>query len=306
MAGVSHPAFRLLAKRGGAGLVYTEMVSAVGLDRGDRRTWILCQTLPAERPVALQLFGADPAVMERAARLASRLPVDLLDLNLGCPVKKIRRQGAGSALLEDLGRARELVAAAVAGSTLPVTVKIRLGPTRDDTGKIVPPLVAAGAAAVCLHARTTRQAFSGRADWGAIARLAAWCPVPVIGNGDVTTARGAVALLKETGAAAVMIGRASRGDPWIFGRAAERLAGREPTPPDPLARRADLKEHLDLALDLGGEGHAVHFLKQFIMYFTKGHQGAAAFRRAAGQAIELAELWRLVDEFWGRLAEEAA
>ena len=237
MAGVSNPAFRLMARGQGAALVYTEMVSANGLLLGAPKTERLCRILPAERPVGLQLFGGDPEIMARAAAEAMRFEPDLLDINLGCPVRKVRRQGAGSALLEDPVRAAEVVAAAVQGSTRPVTVKIRLGPKKDQTERILPPMLAAGIAGVCLHGRTTAQMFAGRADWKAIARLKSWCPVPVIGNGDVTSGEEAVRMLAETGCDLVMIGRAARGDPWIFSRALARHQGR-PVPPVDLASGA--------------------------------------------------------------------
>lgn len=306
MAGVSSPAFRLMARRHGAGLVYTEMVSAAGLVQRQRRTWGLAEVLPEERPAALQLFGGRPEVMLAAARLASECPVDLIDVNMGCPVKKVRRQSAGSALLEDLPLAVEVMAAAVEGSRLPVTVKLRLGKSRDELDRIVPPLIEAGARAVCLHARTTSQGFGGRADWSAIARLASWCPVPVIGNGDVTSGADAVRMLEETGCAAVMIGRGAMGDPWIFARAVARLAGREPAPPSPAAKRAALAEHVDLARRLSGEGHALHFVRQFMMWYCRGLPGAGDFRRRAGSARELGQLMSLADDYFDYLEAAGA
>jgi tRNA-dihydrouridine synthase B len=305
MAGVSSPAFRLMARRAGAALVYSEMISAAGLLRRQPHTLRLTRHLPGERPLVLQLFGSDPEEMTRAAALASTLGADALDLNMGCPVRKVRRQGAGSALLADPGRAAEVMAAAVAGSSLPVSAKIRLGPSGDITETLVPKLVAAGARAITLHARTTTQLFAGRADWGAIQRLAAWCPVPVIGNGDVFSGRDAVRMLAETGCAAVMIGRGALGDPWIFARAAARLAGREPEPVTPAMKRQALLEHLELARSLGGEGHALHFTRQFMMWYSRGLPGAAAFRRAAGSCDGLDELWEQCEGFFGALEQAA-
>ncbi|MBU1274148.1 MAG: tRNA dihydrouridine synthase DusB [Proteobacteria bacterium] len=298
MAGVSGPAFRLMARRAGASMVYSEMVSAPGLLRHQPQTLRLTRILPGERPLVLQIFGADPQQMAQAAAIASRLEVDALDVNMGCPAKKVRRPGAGSALLEDPDRAVEIMAAVAEASALPVSVKIRLGPSHDITEELVPRLVKAGARAITLHARTTRQGFSGRADWAAIKRLASWCPVPVIGNGDVTSGRDAVRMLAETGCAAVMIGRGAMGDPWIFHRAAARLAGREPQPVTPAMKRQALAEHLELARSLGGEGHAVHFVRQFMMWYSRGLPGASQFRRQAGACGELEPLWALCDRFF--------
>jgi tRNA-dihydrouridine synthase B len=166
LAGVTRMPVRLLARRGGAALVYTEMISATGLALNQPQTRRLARIWPGENPVALQLFGADPACMRNAAAAARELGADLLDVNLGCPARRVRRQGAGSALLDNPALAAEVVAAAAAGWGAPVTVKLRLGYDRDELMEIVPGLVAAGAAAVCLHARTTKQGFAGRADWG--------------------------------------------------------------------------------------------------------------------------------------------
>eukprot|EP01022_Parablepharisma_sp_SALTPOND_P017486 TRINITY_DN2803_c0_g1_i2.p3 TRINITY_DN2803_c0_g1~~TRINITY_DN2803_c0_g1_i2.p3 ORF type:complete len:322 (-),score=150.41 TRINITY_DN2803_c0_g1_i2:258-1223(-) len=305
MAGVSSPAFRLMARRAGAAMVYSEMISAAGLLRRQPQTLRLTRQIQGERPLVLQLFGGDPEAMARAAGIASGLGADALDVNMGCPVKKVRRQGAGSALLTDPARASEVMAAAKEGSSLPVSAKIRLGPKEDVTQELVPRLVDAGAEAITLHARTTAQLFAGRADWGAIQRLAAWCPVPVIGNGDVFSGSDAVRMLAETGCAAVMIGRGAMGDPWIFARAAARLAGREPEPVTPAMKRAALLEHLELARSLGGEGHAVHFVRQFMMWYSRGLPGAAAFRREAGSCSGLDELWSRCDAFFGALEQAA-
>ncbi|MCF8034066.1 MAG: tRNA dihydrouridine synthase DusB [Desulfarculaceae bacterium] len=305
MAGVSSPAFRLMARRSGAALVYSEMISAAGLLRRQPQTLRLCRQIPGERPLVLQLFGGDPEAMHQAAKIASAEEVDALDVNMGCPVKKVRRQGAGSALLTDPDRAAEVLAAVVEGSRLPVSAKIRLGPRNDITGTLVPKLVKAGARAITLHARTTVQLFAGRADWEAIKRLAAWCPVPLIGNGDVFSGRDAVRMLSETGCAAVMIGRGAMGDPWIFSRAAARLAGREPQAVTPAMKQEALLEHLELARSLGGEGHAVHFVRQFMMWYSRGLPGASAFRRTAGSCTGLDELWAECESFFGALEQAA-
>ncbi|MCB2227136.1 MAG: tRNA-dihydrouridine synthase family protein [Desulfarculaceae bacterium] len=305
MAGVSSPAFRLMARRAGAAMVYSEMISAIGLMRHQPQTRRLMRQIPGERPLVLQLFGSDPEAMHQAAKVASAEEVDALDVNMGCPVKKVRRQGAGSALLASPSHAAEVFAAVKEGSRLPVSAKIRLGPRPDTTETLVFKLVSAGAAAITLHARTASQLFGGKADWEAIKRLASWCPVPVIGNGDVFSGRDAVRMLGETGCAAVMIGRGAMGDPWIFSRAAARLAGREPEPVTPAMKRAALQEHLELARSLGGEGHALHFVRQFMMWYSRGLPGATAFRRAAGSCNGLAELWQECERFFGGLERAA-
>ncbi len=303
MAGITSPAYRMMTRQGGADLVYTEMVSAKSLVMGQKKGYKLAEILGTERPAGIQLFGGEPESMGRAAALLREIPADLLDINMGCPVRKVRRQGAGSALLEDPQRAAEITAAVVEKAGKPVSVKVRLGQYRDRLEDFLPGIIKAGAAAVILHARTTDQVFSGQADWGAIARLAGWCPVPVIGNGDVRSGRDAVRMLHETGCAGVMIGRAAMGDPWIFARAKARLAGVEPQKIGPHERQEALHAHMELARQYGGEGHALHFVRKFMMWYTRGLPGAAAFRRMAGPMRDLDELWRLSAQYFERLEE---
>lgn len=301
MAGVTSPAFRLMARRAGASLAYTEMVSAVGLVRGHKLTWDLCEVAPQERPVALQLFGADPEIMHRAARLVADMPVDVVDVNLGCPAKKIRRQGAGSALLDDPPLAAEVVAAVVQASHAPVTAKLRLGFRKDQLEDILPGIIKTGVQAICLHARTAKQGFAGQADWKAIARLKSWCPVPLIGNGDVRSGRQAVAMLQETGCDGVMIGRAALGNPWIFERALARLAAEEPRWVPVAERRTALWEHMELARLHGGHNQALHFARQFMMWYSKGLPDSAAYRRRAGGSSDLASLIAVTESYFDSL-----
>jgi len=305
MAGISSPAFRLMARKCGAGLVFTEMISAAGLMLNRAKTLNLAQFIPGERPLGVQIFGGDPEMMHRASGMVSKLPVDLVDVNLGCPAKKVRRQGAGSALLDDPDRAAAVVAAVKEGTHLPVTVKLRLGFNRDDLERVLPGILQYGVAAITLHARTVRQGFAGQADWEAIARLKSWSPVPVIGNGDVRDEKDALRMLATTGADGVMIGRAAMGDPWIFSRAADLLAGRTPHQIGLGERRAALQEHMELARRYGGEGHAAHFVRKFMMWYSKGLPGASTFRREAGPLKDLDQLWRLCTEFFDGLKKVA-
>ena len=306
MAGITSPAYRLMTVRSGADLVYTEMISAKSLVMGQRKGFKLAQVLQEERPAGIQLFGGEPESMGRAAALIRDLPADLVDINMGCPVRKVRRQGAGSALLEDPMRAAEITAAVVENAGKPVTVKVRLGQYADRLEHFLPGIIKAGPDAIILHARTTHQVFSGQADWSAITRLVSWCPLPVIGNGDVRSGRDAKRMLEETGCAGVMVGRAAMGDPWIFARAKARLAGREPEPVSLEERKKALMEHMELARQYGGEGHALHFVRKFMMWYTRGLPGASTFRRLAGPVRDLDELWRISTDFFEGLEKEAA
>ena len=184
---------------------------------------------------------------------------------------------------------------------------MRLGQSSDQLEKILPGILDAGVSAVTLHARTTAQGFSGVADWSRIKALKSWCPVPVIGNGDVRSGTDAVRMLEETGCDAVMIGRATMGDPWIFARAEARLNGKEPEPVGIAQRKAALEEHVALARRVGGEGHALHFLRKFMMWYTRGLPGAVAFRRTAGPLTDVDLLWQASREYFdGLLASEEA
>ena len=225
MAGITDFPFRRICREFGAGLVFSEMVSVEALIREHKRTHGMLHTDPAERPVVFQIFGSKPASMAEAAHIVSQGEVDFIDINMGCPVPKILKSGAGSALLRDLGLAREIMAAVVGSSKVPVTVKIRLG---WDAKSIVAVDVAqaaesVGISAVTVHARTKAQGFSGHADWSMIKVVKRSVGIPVIGNGDVRTAQDAKRLLEETGCDGVMIGRAIQGYPWIFREARQYL-----------------------------------------------------------------------------------
>ena len=260
MAGISTAAFRRSVRRWGAGLVFTEMISSYGVHYQNRRTleYLACAT--DEHPIGYQLFGADPAVMAQAARHCRAAGADLIDINMACPARKVLKTGAGAALLGEPVRAAAMVAAVVdaVGGEVPVTVKIRSGLREDDEAgrRAAPGLVAAGAAALCIHPRTAAQLYRGRADHSVTYALAAELPVPVIASGDVD-GRGAALALLHGGAAAVMLARHALGRPWLF---AEVLGG---TSPPPQAER--LKELRlfaeDVLHDMGPR--AVGHLRQF-------------------------------------------
>src|SRR5574340_1065216 len=232
MAGITDLPFRIICREMGAGIVYSEMVSAEALIRDQKRTMVMLSTEPRERPVAFQIFGSRPASMAAAARILSEKDIDIIDINMGCPVPKVLKSGSGSALLKDPGLAREIMEAVVKASRKPVTVKIRLG---WDAKNIVAPGFAqaaeqAGIAAVTVHGRTRAQGFSGSADWTMIRTVKRSVGIPVIGNGDVRSGTDAKRMLDETGCDGVMIGRAIQGNPWIFREAKTFLETGLPVP----------------------------------------------------------------------------
>lgn len=294
MAGVSESPFRLLARRFGADVVVSEFISAVGVARGLDRLFQDMRFEPAERPIGIQLYGADAAVMARAAEMVTAVcRPDFLDINFGCPVKKVVQNNGGSGCLKDLTLVQRIIRAVRGATSLPVTVKIRSGWDESQRDPVAIALACreAGAAALTLHARTRTQMFAGTANWDEIARVVGVLDIPVVGNGDITRPEDVVAMRRHTGCAGVMIARGSFGNPWIFGQARDLLAGRVKRPdPSPVERFATALEHAQLARRLQGDTRttALEFRKHFGWY-TKGVPGAAELRTRLFQIQSLAE-----------------
>ena len=219
LAGFTNLSFRILCRESGAALCVSEMVSCHGLVFDQKKTHELLLTVPEERPFAVQLFGGDPEIMAQATAIVTALPVDLIDINMGCPVRKVVRKGCGAALMKEPHRAEAIIRAVCAHSTLPVTVKFRSG--WSDHHIVAPEFAAmaedAGAAAVVIHGRTWTQGFGGKADWGVIRAVKEKISIPVIGNGDVLTRADGLAMMAATGCDGVMVGRGALGNPWLFG-----------------------------------------------------------------------------------------
>lgn len=293
MAGYTSLPMRLLCRRAGAGIVYSELLSATGLHYGSRRTAEMMATCAGEHPVGIQIFGTDPDRMAAAAEAAVARGADVVDINMGCAVPKVMKTGAGAALLGNPERAVAIVEAVSQRIGRPVTVKIRAGLEEGDCSwlGLATRLVEAGAAALCLHARTARQRFEGRADWGAIAALVQEAPVPVIGNGDVDRPEAARRMTEETGCAGVMIGRAALGNPWIFAQAAAELRGEVgPRDPTPRERVAVALCHLGMLAAGQEERRAVLEMRPVLARYLQGLPGARQLRAGIMQATALAEV----------------
>jgi len=285
LAGVSDSPFRRLAREQGASLVYTEMVSADGLVRGNQATLDYCAFDPVERPIGIQLFGSNPEVMADAARRLCDLPddrrPDLIDINMGCPVRKVVNRSAGAALLTDVPRLQRIVREMAAASSVPVTAKVRLG--WDDGSRNVVDvsraLEDAGAAAVAIHARTRAEKFEGPAHWEMIADAKQAVSIPVIGNGDVRTREDAARMLADTGCDGVMIGRAAFGDPWVFRRLrAFHERGETLPPPTASERLAAGLHHLALMVAQFGELVASREMRKHVAWYIKGLPHSARVR----------------------------
>ena len=284
MAGVSESPFRQLCRRFGADVVVSEFISAVGVSLGIERVLAEMRFEEVERPIGIQLYGADPATMARAAGMVTELfAPDFVDNNFGCPVKKVVRNNGGSGCLKDMTLVGAIIEAVRGATHLPVTVKIRSGwdeSQRDPVG-IARRCEDAGARALTLHPRTRTQMYSGRAAWDEIARVVEAVSIPVIGNGDVTTADDVVAMRRHTGCAGVMIARGSFGNPWLFAQARALLdGGAKPPAPTAAERFAVALDHARLARRLQGDTRktAIEFRKH-LGWYTRGLPGAAELRQ---------------------------
>jgi tRNA-dihydrouridine synthase B len=268
MAGVSVQAFRRQGRRYGAGLVCSEMVSCAGLSHGNERTLGYLRIARDEHPLAVQIFGSEPEVMAEAARMVEDAGADLVDINFGCPVRKVTKTGAGATLLEEPDRACRIVESVANAVSVPISVKMRRGLANGSRAALAvgPKLVEAGAASLTLHPRSARQMYTGTADHELTAELVDLVDVPVIASGDVDTRDRAEEVLETTGCAAVMVGRAAQGNPWALGEIAGRLDG-EPT-------RAEIVAELLLfmhdTVEEMGESRATGFLKKFYGWYL-GH-----------------------------------
>jgi tRNA-dihydrouridine synthase B len=294
MAGVSDSPFRRMCREMGAGLVFTEMVSADGLYRGNRRTLEYLRISDDERPVGLQLFGHDPGVLAKAAAIAwDRCRPDFIDLNCGCPVRKVVGRKAGAALLLDAPLLRRIVEAMAGASPAPVTVKIRSGWSAGDSLAIEASRAAqeAGASAITIHARPRSGAFSAEPDWPLIRLLKRSLTIPVIGNGGVNRAEDAPAMIEETGCDAAMIGRAAMGNPWIFRDACALLEGERAAPaPGAGERLAAFLRHAGELAALKGEARGVRQMRKQAAWYSRGLAGSSWFRRRVNSCTTMEEL----------------
>jgi nifR3 family TIM-barrel protein len=282
MAGVTDLPFRTLARRFGCGWCFTEMVSANGLMQNARKSRRYLVSTDADRPLGVQIFGADPGILAQAGRSVTSEEVDSIDINMGCPVKKVVKAGAGAALMRDPLRVSRIVESVRKATDLPLTVKIRAGWKRFGINAVEIAVIAeeCGADGVIIHPRTVEQGFSGDADWDLIARVKQHLAVPVIGSGDIRRPEDAGKMLVQTGCDGVMIGRGALGNPWIFDRVIAHLKGNVTSPPPTLAdREAIIGEHLTMSVSHYGADVGLKAFRKHLLWYTKGLRGGAQFRQ---------------------------
>lgn len=305
MAGITDLSFRRIAKSFDVDLVTSEMVSSEGLVRNKASTKMLLQSHAEEKPLAVQLFGSDPKVVAEAARIVADEGADIIDLNMGCPVPKVVRQGAGAALLRDAATVAILVDAVRQAVSIPVTVKTRSGWSQSKINVLEVARVAedAGADAITIHPRTARQGFSGSADWSLIARVKQAVNIPVIGNGDVTRPEDVGKMRKLTQCDGVMIGRGAMGNPWIFEQARQLTKGQPLYSPTPQERLDVVRRHLELYEESLHGRQSLSGVRSRLMWYSKRLRGSARLRASLSDCRHLEDMIKFCEDFFAALEE---
>jgi nifR3 family TIM-barrel protein len=306
LAGISNLPFRLVARSFGCPMAFTEMISANGLIRDSKRTFEYLKSSPEDKPLGMQIFGADPDVMARAAEIAAEQSADSIDINMGCPVKKVVKTGAGVMLMKNPILAGRIIKAVVEKVNIPVTVKIRSGWSRSSINAVELSRIAEdeGARAIIIHARTADQGYSGVADWRVIEKVKNAMKIPVIGNGDIWKPIDASRMMRETACDAVMVGRGALGNPWLFKGISRLLADNvDDYLPDLEERLAVIMSHWEKEINFLGEKIANKTFRKHLLWYTRGLENSAQFRKKAGDCKDKEDLMNELNKYFSFLRQ---
>ena len=306
MAGISDLPFRLIVRSFGCALAFTEMISANGIIRKSDRTLEYLKTCADDNPLGAQIFGADPEIMAEAACIVANHGIDLIDINMGCPVKKVIKAGAGAILMKDPDRVSRIIRAVKKAVRIPVTVKIRSGWTRSSINAVEIARVAekSGVDAIIVHGRTADQGFGGVADWKVIAEIKKKVNIPVIGNGDIWQPQDAIRMLQETSCDAVMVGRGALGNPWIFKGIVQACSGQiKDYLPNLDERQKTIKKHWEMETGYIGVKLANKNFSKHLLWYTKGLESSTRFRQLAGKLRDGESVMNELNEYFRSLEE---
>jgi len=308
MSGKTNLPFRLIVKKMGAGLVITEMISAIGLSRGQAKTQAFLESHPSERPVGAQLFGSDPDTMALSAQIVAEKGLDIVDINMGCPVKKVIKTGSGAALMREPKRVAKILSAVRKSSPLPLTVKIRAGwsPEEANALEIASIIEDSGADGITIHPRFASQGFSGNADWTLIAKIKKAVKIPVIGSGDITKPFLALKMRSETKCDGVMIGRAALTNPWVFNQILDMQDKGSFEVPSLDERYQLIMDHYSLLIEYFRENRATHIIKGLLLLYTKGLPNRRLLRGFIPEIDGREKLISILNKYFGSIREEMA
>ncbi|MBF0227066.1 MAG: tRNA dihydrouridine synthase DusB [Desulfobacterales bacterium] len=305
LAGFTFLPFRILAKKGGCGLVYSEMVSANGLKHNSKKTEEMLQTVSFEKPLAVQIFGSNPSIMAEAASFIENKGIDIIDINFGCSVKKVVKNGAGAALMKDLHKAESILKEVRKAINIPLTIKIRTGWNigGNESFELAKIAEDCGVDAIAIHPRAAVQGFRGNADWSIIKKIKEMISITVIGNGDILTAYDALKMINFTGCDAVMVGRVAISDPYIFAKINSVLEGKEPDNIEIISQFEVINDYIDNCYEFFGEKRTTFLLKGKVGFFVRGFPFSSQFRESITKINSISQAKEIIKKYELQLLE---